>query len=112
MKLEVGMYVRTNKYGVGKVTKVDGGRFTLKVNKKHYIPFDTEVIKASHSLLGNDKEPSLIGRGDYVNGEEVFGLYELDGKRYADVDRVCYSEEEIETIVTKEQFAAMQYEVK
>ena len=106
MKLEVGMYVRTKNGEIGKIRVIIDNMVFINTNQYY-----STVVKASHNLLGNDEEPSIIGRGDYVNGEEVYGLYEYNGKRYVDVDRVCYSEEDIKSILTKEQFESMSYKV-
>lgn len=111
MKLEVGMYVRTKRGTFDRFitshknenltwyTFEDRGNIT---NPENYI------IKASHNII------DLIEVGDYVNGKEVIcnEKYEL---KLADIEGnwgIRFVEEaEIETIVTREQFEAMQYKV-
>ena len=125
MKLEVGMYVRTNDGYINKIKKVN--QYNVLVDARDLfgeelnIP-NNEIIKASHTLLGNDKEPCLIEIGDYVNGMKVT---RISGTRYDDNDLHCYCEhngdenwkrvmipaKDIRTIVTKEQMEAMQYKV-
>ena len=74
---------------------------------------ENEILKASNSIL------DLIEIGDYVNGkkvidkwEEPFGAFagtifmQLDGEDTVPTIR------KIESVLTKEQFESMQYEVK
>lgn len=119
MKLEVGMYVRTP-YGIRKIvniTKDAGYKARVKViefdrllstaYKMDYIFYTDEHTiknsKARHKII------DLIEVGDYVNGFEVQSI----DKNEKTV--ICYTatffEDEIETIVTKEQFSSVSYEV-
>ena len=87
MKLEVGMYVRTKQNGIIKINEViDNGVITYEddlgreweeeTGRKviRYIGKDgwncgideNEILKASHTLLGNDEEPCLIEVGDVI----------------------------------------------
>ena len=113
MKLEVGMYVRTD----GKIEKIK----ELGYQDEKYVSFSKDnthliykdEIKASHNLLGNDKEPCLIEVGDYVNGYKL--LYQDSHYSYFDTD-ICdwiyiKKDEQIKSIVTKEQFSSMKYKV-
>lgn len=61
-----------------------------------------EIIKSSPNII------DILEVGDYVNGEEVIDI--KNGKIYFE----NYSEEpeNIETIVTHEQFSAMEYKVE
>lgn len=123
MKLEVGMYVRTNKVIIEKVLDI------LEFNgEDYYLNFinvavlsDIEnivakskgkIIKASYNLI------DLIEVGDYVNGKQVikkwnepFGEFVgqdfmiLDGETSAPTIRT------IKSVVTKEQFESMSYKV-
>lgn len=126
MKLEVGMYVRTNKGGIGKITFIQD-KYVRTDSFIFYkdtltIPnfFEEKIIKASHTLLGNDEEPSLIEAGDYVNGHKVLEIYKdrikfgEDGlvlARKSNYDNYYLYVEDIKTIVTREQFEQMQYKV-
>lgn len=125
MNLEVGMYVRTNK---GRIGKVLTEKYEYKDDYNQEIQFKDDVeytwdmdwediIKASHSLLGNDKEPCLIEVGDYVNGYEVVeepcnDNFAIGQKHLWLCDRRLYLlEKDIKSIVTKEQFEEMSYKV-
>ena len=126
MKLEVGMYVRTKK-GIFQIRNKD----VFIEDKKQYIGvngrytcIDIETIeKASHNII------DLIEVGDYVNGYKVLGTNlnlkwyddelgeqdETEGIELEGYGYVCPNSNyhfELKSIVTKEQFAAMQYEVK
>ena len=120
MKLEVGMYVRTKRGTFDRFitshknesltwyTFEDRGNIT---NPENYI------IKASHNII------DLIEVGDYVNGREVayideFGKYiaicETDITTRDFEGRYEFKkikEQDIKSIVTKEQFESMSYKV-
>ena len=120
MKLEVGMYVRTASgyiYKLGYYNEAE--KRWICVEKYDWYPvYESSVIKASHNII------DLIEVGDYVNGKEIayideFGKYiaicetdittrDFEG-RYE--FKKIKEEEEIKSIVTKEQFSQMQYKV-
>lgn len=106
MKIKVGEYVRTKK---GKIFKYGKGRA--------YIGKDNEIV--SHSF--NIKE--LIEEGDYINGEKVDSIektsLENGYKRiiYCNeceglFSQIIINDEDIKTILTKEQFERDCYVVK
>lgn len=126
MKLEVGMYVRT-KYGFHKISRIvlegtsneyyncdlkeneNGGHIWISVLKE-------EILKASHNII------DLIEVGDYVNGKlvtKINQIFPINQNKYiechCEMNGVsltwCYSNKEIKSIVTKEQFSQMQYKV-
>ena len=135
MKLEVGMYVRTkyndfcNMVAIRKIDEIDDdGSFWIddyiidtygdEQNKLH----EEDVEFASEDIV------NVIKPGDYVNGERVIALrkdiperdihmnskdnfifvdYDLENSWYYGIDT-----DKIKTVVTKEQFALMKYEVK
>lgn len=109
MKLEVGMYVRTND---GKITKF------IEYDKKDkdelvtdYYQYSTiwikDVTKASFNAV------ELVEVGDYVNGNKVIKNTLKDGGNIVIVETGnCFTNEDIKTIVTKEQFEQMSYKVK
>ena len=123
MKLEEGMYVRT-KYGIARfihnlVTKVTIYRVIDKKIVYDNVEYckdcllDNEIIKASHNIV------DLIEVGDYVNGYPVYETIEYpDNTRaivIADDNKSIIWEESsqyIKSIVTKEMFESMKYEVK
>lgn len=112
-ELKVGMYVRTPK-GIAKIVdcsdneliKIDNGQVILR----------SDVIKARHKII------DLIEVGDYVNGEFVIQTSPEMGwiftqPTYFDEHRgeerhYCYNSYEIKSIVTKEQFDSIKYEVE
>ena len=135
MELKEGMYVRTEK-GIAKYLGL--GKDVLTINDKHYANqhlFDDYIFSVGHDwgdTLSNEefknidkyieKEPSydvidLIEVGDYVNGYRVDLIDEIDGRKYLDLHYVeCewrYTfNEDIKSIVTKEQFNSVKYEVE
>lgn len=108
MVLKKGMYVRTDT-GIGKYidyNEIEFGNLKCKATYR-------QISKASHNLLGNDKEPCLIEPGDYVNGKKVkYVGVDSYGIGYLVMEHEQYLEEDIETIVTKEQFESMSYKVE
>ena len=126
MEIEVGEYGRTNK---GKIfifawlENSDGKKYTNKVllgngkifeNKFYYFDDGEEIVKHSKNII------DLVEVGDYVNGYKVIGVT-LDpapsGKCVdIDCDKPSYEsylfEEQIYSIVTKEQFASIEYKVE
>ena len=128
MELEVGMYIRT-KWGIGKYIEdyTNSQNLTWRVlqgcsnynNQEDWqnLFCDSEILKASHNII------DLIEVGDYVNGSKVIEISEYNGEKYVYVEEtedsnanqtdinIYYKNEDIETIVTKEQMEAMQYKV-
>lgn len=128
--LKPNMYVRTKNHngfagGVGKIEKIQDD----KTHKTKWITLDrsldgisflvniSEITKASHNII------DLIEADDYVNGHKVCDDFRLDtddyGNNFIEIgiesDKFLnhyIREDEIETIVTKQQFESMQYEVK
>ena len=104
-ELEVGMYVRTKDGKISKIKDINNFIYTDKqCYGKHY------VIKSSHNPI------DLIEEGDYVNGLLVIRILEDNETKekyinlYGSVSE--WEEEDIKSIVTKEQFESMKYEVK
>lgn len=118
MKLEVGMYVRTDNGIIGKLYEQIGDMFTYKDSNRDYITYGlshNEILKASYDII------DLIEEGDYVNGQKIYYDEELDFLyvQSFDADGCFYQESitkgsfinNIKTIVTKEQFEQMSYKV-
>ena len=109
MKLEVGMYVRTQ-FGIDKVKDIilngnlyeDSGLY-LEKGKIILSKKAIKELKASHNII------DLIEVGDYVNGYQVTSKDQFLG--FGNHDWYML-DNEIKSIVTKEQFESMQYEVK
>lgn len=108
MKLEVGMYVRTDNGIIGNIYEQIGDMFIYKDSNREYITYGllhNEIIKASHNII------DLIEVGDYVNGELIHYIERFkDGSTY-----LCFGEHgtfvdyQIKSIVTSQQFSAMEY---
>lgn len=106
MQLENNMYVRTKRDGIGKIISLSIGEEDeccfIELSKRRTGIKEHNILKASHNII------DLIEVGDYVNGHLVI-------KRHNDLiledtfDLV--EDEEIKSIVTKEQFSQMQYKV-
>lgn len=122
VKPEVGMYVRTNK---GEITKIintkhyknETGEYDYFVTDKEIKQslysdlLNSNVIKASYNII------DLIEVGDYVNGEKVIKIFNpkflsLQELPYVITIKNKYENQDIKSIVTKEQFENMKYEVK
>lgn len=121
MEIKEGMYIRTRE-GIRKITDIWEDMYELNRDLHNRYP-------EGHCLFKEDidevllAEPSfdiidVIEPGDYVNGYRVInaGYNKYDEwcvsiEKYEPVE-CCIYPHLIETIVTKEQFAAMAYEVK
>ncbi len=119
--IQIGEYVRINKdrryIGIGKLVRISSADKTIYVEMSVNslpISYDKEQItKHSKNII------DLIEVGDYVNGEKVLCFknencdYDI-GTEYSDDfgEYYGYNEEEIKTIVTKEQFNAIEYKVE
>lgn len=122
MKLKNGMYVRytrgmINEYVPPKIAKIVdcSDNELIKIDNGQVI-LRSDVIKARHKII------DLIEVGDYVNGEFVIQTSPEMGwvftqPTYFDEHRgeerhYCYNSYEIKSIVTKEQFDSIKYEVE
>lgn len=137
MKLETGKWCRTKK---GTIFKIIGGNVDMweididysylskcenedynsyAYNKNNSL-FEELVVKASHNII------DILKKGDYVNGSKVIDIsiigkdkekwvwveqMEDTDNKYGD-DYVGYNNEQIKSIVTKEQFEQMAYKVE
>ena len=102
MELTPNMYVRTLN-GIVKIDKIQNDVMKDTKGCLHYGDF----IKASHNII------DLIEVGDYVNGKEITSKDENRKRLYAEMiqDYVYFDERDIKSIVTKEQFEAMEYKI-
>lgn len=115
--IEVGEYVRTEKGKIGKVIrmrKYDNSRY----DRPHYliewnngkIYFMSQVKNFKHSKNIID----LIEVGDFVNGYKVDSIENrklVIGNTTQVVEQILENNEDIKTIVTKEQFNSVMYKV-
>jgi len=103
MNLEVGMYVRTidNGYSCSRIYKIKEA-IRLNIIKFH----ETEFKGASHNII------DLIEVGDYVNGEKVTDIGGSGFLVFGDTNCFIAVNSNIKTVVTKELYKAMEYEVQ
>ena len=136
MKLEVGMYVRTEKGMIAKIISKEDVSGSLHKEEIVFILDDgnrlalnsRKVTKLSHNII------DLIEEGDYVNGYKIDYInskcetpflrsnqpYRVDNTLYSTLvekgkdynQPLHFYNEDIKSIVTKEQFESMKYEVK
>ena len=121
MKLEVGMYVRTDKGNICKIIDYHNDitdyfyacyETDLKESlSKNYL-IEENILKASHNII------DLIEVGDYVNGKKVIRKWEEPFGEFVGQIFIQLEGEEtiptmrkIETIVTKEQFESISYKI-
>lgn len=111
--MKVGDYVRTKK-GIAKIEgQNDDVRFAypcawitdtyLEINDDTEYVYDEDIIKSSPNII------DLIEVGDYVNGCPV--LHKENNELVCGL-LLRYKEENIQNVVTKEQFESMEYKVK
>lgn len=122
MKLEVGMYVRTE-YGISKIENISPNEYDKEhdyIELKNFVfdGLDTQaffttdkILKASHNII------DLIEVGDYVNGSKVQEI----GEGYVEIEEYSglnndmpfvVKTEDIKSIVTKEQFESIKYSLE
>ena len=112
--MEVGEYVRTRIGIIDKVVKVNKGKnkpfvyYDYTCEKRNY---DEEaIVKHSKNII------DLIEVGDYVNEKRINDIEKFDNGtiyiKHSEHDYICdYQQEKIKSIVTKEQFKSIEYEV-
>lgn len=111
--MEIGEYIRT-RLGISKIIGLIGlNVYEVDKNGHHighrfsdYVEND-EVLNHSLNIL------ELIKVGDYVNGYKVYYI----AGHYVAVESsekfdLCFEEQDIKTIVTKEQFERIQYKLE
>lgn len=126
MELKEGMYVRTRQgiakmverpricvvvYNDRKVIYVDENGYPISTSFSLFV-FEDEISKASFNII------DLIEVGDYVNGVKVTNcepVDKIDTERYigfGNYDYYIHESKDIKSVVTKEQFNSIKYEVK
>lgn len=113
MKIEVGMYVRTNE-GIGTVQRIYNNKNDCTVRfKKGHVKKWVTIFKASHNII------DLIEVGDIISYEFPTGLGMLGYENVTVLPELLNTlqngennhEYTIKSIVTKEQFESMSYKV-
>ena len=126
MELKEGMYVRTDE-GIAKVInkrKNPYGEETIFMIDKPFIYHFADFLKTSEDMIDVNFEEDtsqikgashnivdLIEEGDYVNGECVYSVARDIEKHFVCVETGIFLNNEIKSIVTKEQFELMQYKI-
>lgn len=110
MKLEVGRFVRTKDGEIHKIKSINDEY--IEYENGFGIPYELKeyIVKASYNII------DLISRFDLVNGHLVIcKMYENE----KDIPTIIkcvgdyyFKEEDIKSIVTKEQFESMEYKVE
>lgn len=122
MKLEVGMYIRTKDGYISQYKYYDTTNaymeklLCIPLNNGTFVNIE-DIIKASYNII------DILEVGDYVNGYPVTAIlssnnkvYEIQVKRPNNRTGVWIkrirNNEDIKSIVTKEQFENMAYKVR
>ena len=116
MKLEVGIYVRTKRDGIGKIISLSIGEEDeccfIELSKRRTGIKEHNIVKEpSHNII------DVIQENDFVNGHRVIevdreslDIY-IENSMYGCGCETINGNTDIKSIVTKEQFEAMQYKV-
>lgn len=115
--IEIGEYVRTVKQGIKRIDTIfenrPVNRYGYEVGsdwegKEYSIIKTTDIVKHSKNII------DLIEEGDYVNGKYVYSIGTAIGNlpTINHTDGTFTPSNLIESIVTKEMFASMEYKVK
>ena len=117
MNLEPNMYIRTKEGKIDKVLEINTEDFDEPVVRLASYPIGMyqgmfEYKKASHNII------DLIEEGDYVNGYPIYEIIEYEDNTRAivigdDNKSIIWEESSqyVKSIVTKEQFSSISYEV-
>jgi hypothetical protein len=113
MKLEVGMYIRTELYSISKIIDMEDLEWIETDKNKGYLIHRDTILKASNKII------DLIEVGDIITYEFPTGLGMLKYENVTVLPELLNvlkngennHEYTILSIVTKEQFESMQYKV-
>ena len=122
MKIEIGEYVRTKSGCIYKIEEISKDKYLLyekDTEYKYKAHFSKDVIVCSKNII------DLIQIGDYVNGQKIVKItkdpfikdqIDLWTDRIIPFDKDYqqerFIENEIESIVTKEQFKRAEYKLE
>ena len=125
MELKKGMWVITNdRMELGQIKdfctceKCEKRGFYEPIITNHIYITDYDKSRSFHGYKFYDNLIDLIEAGDYVNGYKVLFIdaFFNKGKNVKCInneeERVCFYEEDIKDIITKEQFNSMKYVVE
>ena len=114
LKIEEKMYVRTEKGKISKIKWISSQAWkgtntidaTIHLENDNTLIYPRDDFKSSYNLI------DLIEVGDYVNGLPVIHNAKNNGGNIVIVvNGDAYNEEEIKSILTKEQFNSTKYVV-
>lgn len=106
--IEVNEYVRTIEGKIGKIIKYENFEYHIKIDKDEVWKCSEDfIVKHSKQLI------DLIEVGDYVNGHlvEEVRISCFDSSIFVHEYEIELREEDIKTILTKEQYIANCYKV-
>ena len=105
MKLEVGMYIRTNYGKIDKILKLNESYVKGVSQKDEFYAYDIEkIVKASYNII------DILEEGDYVNGCKVHRIANCITIILDNEENISWvNPSNIKSIVTKEQFSRMEY---
>ena len=116
MELKVGMYVRFNYHRVTvpiQIAKIKEKYYDEMEKYYYYLTDNGLIISEENIIKPSENILDLIEVGDYVNGlPVVHNAKENGGNIVIFINGDAYNEEDIKSIVTKEQFDSMKYEVE
>ena len=124
-KIEVGEYIRTKTGNITKVCKIKDTVVWTDEFMDIHCRYNEGVLEKTDILKHSKNIIDLIEEGDYVNGEEITYINEdrfIKGQInlwtdmelrdvFGDYERLKYTDKDIKTIVTKEQFKETEYRV-
>ena len=103
--MEVGEYIRTKNGEIGKIKKIFPDIINKKyINTEYFTTDEEQIIKHSKDII------DLIEAGDIVNGEEIEDCKTINNKKIA-ISETCFTNKDIETILTHEMYEQNCYEV-
>lgn len=121
MNIEVGDYVRDNSGLIGQLIRIE--RDDIDTSLKWYVIFDGKnerYINKPYITNYSKNIIDLIEKGDFVNEYRVLEIFKIQNNKYvftickSDFKDICriWSEEDIKTILTKEQYMQNCYTVE
>ena len=116
MKLEEGMIIRYEGL-INKILEIDDDYIVFDMS--WFDHWADEVSSMKYDRFVNDYKPvasnniiDLIEVGDYINGEKVTSIEKNGWLGFRNHDLYLSDEQEIKSIVTKEQFETVSYKVE
>ena len=111
-EIKVGNYIRTKQWGIAKINMISNGKcIQIKNRNNRLTSYFEQIGRTSPNII------DLIEVGDYVNGEKVTnadnygGIYTIEWEYGNVYTTEIINDKFIKSIVTKEQFKNISYEV-